>query len=67
MKEQDYFFTAQPIDTDDNGYLGYLWQGIAYTERDKFTRYFQPFVKTNELFYTPDDAKDGVRKMCTID
>ena len=67
MNEQEYFFTAQPIVTDDDGYLGYLWQGIAYIERNQYTRDLQPFMKTNRLFYTPDDAKDGVRKLCTID
>lgn len=67
MNKQEYFFTAQPVVTDDDGCLGYLWQGIAYIKRNQYTMDFQPFMKTDQLFYTPDDAKDGVRKLCTID
>lgn len=67
MNEQKYFFTAQPVVTDDDGYLGYLWQGIAYIESNFGMSDFDPFIKTDSLFYTPDDAKDAVRKMCIID
>jgi hypothetical protein len=67
MNEQEYFFTARPVVTDDDGYLGYLWQGIAYIRRNQYTREFQPIVETNRVFYTPDDAIDCARKICTID
>ena len=66
MKEEQlyYFATAIPVVTDDDGYLGYLWEGIAYVERTKGSgKDFEPFIKTKSLFYTPDDAVDEVKKM----
>lgn len=63
MKRQEYFFTAQPVVTDDDGYLGYLWQGIVYTERSFGMSDFDPFLKTDSLFYTPDGAIDEAKRM----
>lgn len=63
MKRQEYFFTAQPVVTDDDGHLGYLWQGIVYTERSFGMSDFDPFLKTDSLFYTPDGAIDEAKRM----
>lgn len=66
MKEEQlyYFATAEPVIADDDGYLGYLWEGIAYIERVKGTgKDFEPFIKTKSLFCTPDDAVDEAKKM----
>ena len=63
MKRQEYFFTAQPVVTDDDGHLGYLWQGLVYTERDFGMSDFDPFLKTDSLFYTPDGAIDEAKRM----
>lgn len=64
-EEQLYYFaTATPVVTDDDGYLGYLWEGIAYVERTKGVgKDFEPVVKTKNLFNTPGDAVDEVKKM----
>ena len=44
------FFTAHPVVTDDDGYLGYLWEGICFEDRKLSKKEcFIPF-KTDELF-----------------
>lgn len=63
MKQQEYFFTAQPVVTDDDGHLGYLWEGVVYTERCFGMSDFDPFLKTDSLFYTPDGAIDEAKRM----
>ncbi|MBR4625964.1 MAG: hypothetical protein IKO56_10575 [Alphaproteobacteria bacterium] len=63
MEEQEYFFIAQPVVNDDDGYLGYLWQGVAYTERNFGMSDFDPFCKTDSMFNTPEEAIDEARKM----
>lgn len=67
MKEKQfyYFATAVPVVTNDDGYLGYLWEGIAYLERTHSItgKDFTPAIKTKGLFYTPDDAIDEAKKM----
>lgn len=63
MKQQEYFFTAHPVVTDDDGHLGYLWEGVVYTERCFGMSDFDPFLKTDSLFYTPDDAIDEAKRM----
>ena len=58
-----FFFTAQPVVTDDDGHLGYLWQGLVYTEQDFGMSDFDPFLKTDSLFYTHDGAIDEAKRM----
>lgn len=60
----NYFATAIPVVTDDDGDLGYLWKGIAYLERTHGTgKDFEPSFETKQLFYTPEEAISEVQNI----
>ena len=58
----DYFATAVPVVTDDDCYLGYLWQGVVFTQRSNGND-FEPAYKTNELYYSPTYAAEMAEDM----
>jgi len=55
------FFTAHPVVTDDNGYLGYLWEGICFENRKTSDKGDFIPIKTDELFYTPREAVKAIK------
>lgn len=64
----DYYPFAIPEVTDDDGYLGYLWQGILFLGRDANKPNvgdFEPAFKTESLYYHPKDAIDAVTFLLT--
>ena len=56
------FFTARPVVTDDDGYLGYLWKGICFEDRKVSNKENFIPIETDELFYTPEDAIRAIKK-----
>jgi hypothetical protein len=56
-----YFFTAHPVVTDDDGYLGYLWRGICFEDRKVSNKEdFMP-IMTDKLFYSPKEAIEAIK------
>ena len=55
-----HFFTARPVVTDSDGYLGYLWEGICFEDRKTSNKEDFIPIKTDELFYTPKEAVKAI-------
>jgi len=56
----DKFFVAIPAATDDKGYLGYLWKGMCYVDRHIVGVDFMPYITSEGVFYTPEEAKANI-------
>lgn len=56
-----YFFTACPVVTDDDGYLGYLWEGVCFENRKTSDKGDFIPITTDELFYTPREAVKAIK------
>lgn len=59
---KDVFYTARPVVTDDDGFLGYLWEGLCFTNRHSTSKGdFEPTYKSSGLSETPEGAIADVR------
>ena len=56
----EHFFTARPAITDDDGYLGYLWEGIYFEDRKTSDKGDFIPITTDELFYSPKEAVKAI-------